>query len=97
MEEKENMNVTEVVENDAVETQQEAPVENTEKFTTGEKLAGVGIGVCVGYTLYKGGRWAFGKIKDGIGAIKKKVADKKAAKEAEVPVEEPAKNEDKTE
>ena len=94
--EENNMNVTEV-ENDAVEMQQEAPVENTEKFTTGEKLAGVGIGVCVGYTLYKGGRWAFGKIKDGIGAIKKKVADKKAAKEAEVPVEEPTNNEDKTE
>lgn len=90
-----NMNVTEV-ENEAVEMQQEAPVENTEKFTTGEKVAGIGIGVCVGYTLYKGGRWAFGKIKDGIGAIKKKVADKKAAKEAEVPVEEP-KDEDKTE
>ena len=90
-----NTNVTEVENNEAVEMQQEAPVENTEKFTTGEKLAGVGIGVCVGYTLYKGGRWAFGKIKDGIGAIKKKVADKKAAKE-EVPVEEP-KDEDKTE
>lgn len=94
--EENNMNVMEV-ENDAVEMQQEAPVENTEKFTTGEKLAGVGIGVCVGYTLYKGGRWAFGKIKDGVNAIKKKVADKKAAKEAEVPVEEPTNNEDKTE
>ena len=41
----ENMNVTEVENNDAVEMQQEAPVDNTEKFTTGEKLAGVGIGV----------------------------------------------------
>lgn len=93
----ENMNVTEVVENDAAVEQEVTVAENTEKFTTGEKLAGVGIGVCVGYTLYKGGRWAFGKIKDGIGAIKKKVADKKAAKEAEVPVEEPTNNEDKTE
>ena len=66
-----------------VENEQENTVENTEKFTTTEKVVGIGIIGCVGYTLYKGGRFAFRQGKRGLQYLKSKF------KKDEVPEEEP--------
>lgn len=72
----ENVNVVE-------NNEQENSVENTEKFTTTEKVVSIGIIGCVGYTLYKGGRFAFRQGKKGLQYLKSKF------KKDEVPVEEP--------